>query len=144
MAASGEWVSECLGREREWRGMADADGLAEQSFQLVVMLVLLLVLMLLCTAKSAVSMLLMTYFLLLAALLCFVVSCRIVSLSTLCCSVWDSRTLTGLISDRAEACLQEILLPDYPVYAASSSPHTAADELMIGGELIWTSWRHSR
>jgi hypothetical protein len=48
--------------------------------------------------------------------------------------VWDSKTLDGLVSNSAEACVNEIVMPDYPIYSASTSAHTPADELMIGGE----------
>ena len=47
--------------------------------------------------------------------------------------MWDSQAISGLVS--RESCVQEIVMPDYPIYSASTSPHTAADELLIGGEI---------
>lgn len=35
-----------------------------------------------------------------------------------------------------DACLREIVIPDYPIYSACTSAHTPPDELLIGGEWL--------
>jgi hypothetical protein len=48
---------------------------------------------------------------------------------------WDSKVLTGLVLESEKSCLREVAMPDYAVYAASTSASTDSDELLLGGML---------